>query len=80
NGNSSINNEYADFSTIILDNGMISDSYKSNTEGYANYLVWSKDDIMCTLGIDNYMEGWEYNELVKVANGIKAKYEDGIVE
>ncbi len=75
-----VNSEFADRSTVKLDDGTICDYYKSNTKGYASGLVWSRGDVLCNLAIDNGMLGWEEEELFKVANGIRTKYEDGTIE
>ena len=65
---------------VTLDNGIVCDYYKSNTKGYGSTLVFTVEDMFCTLDIDNNLEGWEDEELLKIANGIRAKYEDGTME
>lgn len=77
NGIPSVNNEFTDVSTISLEDGTICDFYQSHTKGYASGLVWKKEDMLCSLSIDNNLEGWEDGELLKAANGIKAKYDEG---
>lgn len=79
-GVASVNSEFTDLSTIELDDGTVCDYYKSNTKGYASGLVWRKGNMLCFLDIDNMMLGWEEEELFKVANGIRTKYEDGTME
>ena len=74
--NNAIDNEHSTLKRVVLRDGTGCDFYKCNTKGYASYLVWIKDEILCTLAITDNLEGWETKELMKIANGMKMVYKD----
>lgn len=64
------NNDNVVLKHITLSDGSACDFYKCTKKGDMSLLVWNKGKYICFLAIDNYLEGWEDSELLKVANGI----------
>ena len=51
-------------------------SIQSTKAGYYSMLVWSKNSTLFTLFIIDNLEGWEIDELKKIANKIDYVYKD----
>ncbi len=73
--NNAVDSEYTKLEHIVLDNGVECDFYRCTTKGHTSILVWRDKKELYTLQIKDNQEGWENEELIKVANGIKMIYE-----
>ena len=72
--NNSIDNEGSTLEHTQLQDGTECDFYRCKDEKGVSTLVWRCDDTLLMLGITDYHDGWEKEELIKTANGIKLSY------
>lgn len=72
-----IDNEHSKCEKGRLENGRDCDIYRSNTIGYSSFVIWKDGSTIITLSINDYHEGWEVDELLKIANHVELLYEDG---
>ena len=69
--NNGIDNEHSIRKTARLSDGTPCDIYICNEEGFNSFIVWKKDNTLLTLSIHDYLEGWEIDELYKIANNVE---------
>lgn len=74
--NNSIDNEHSKLEHYSLPDGTSCDLYRCKKAGYYSMLVWSKNSTLFTLFIIDNLEGWEIDELKKIADKIDYVYKD----
>ena len=72
---SDIDNEHSTLEHLQLEDGSECDFYRCTEAEYASYLIWRKDNLLFNLSITSYLDGWEDEELIRTANGIRIIYE-----
>ncbi len=71
-----IDNEHSIRESGVLEDGTPCDIYRSFTEGYNSFVIWKEGSVLLTACMDDYLEGWEVDELLKVANHVKVIYDE----
>lgn len=69
--NNGIDNEHSVRKTGHLKDGTPCDIYKCTKKGFNSFIVWKKNNTLLTLSIHDYLEGWELNELYRIANNVE---------
>lgn len=67
----SMDNQHSKVDVIQLANGSVCEYYKSQKEGSESALLWETGEYFCYLMIDDWQEGWEEKELIKIANNVE---------
>ena len=66
-----IDNEHSTVEKGELEDGTPCEIRRCNVKGYCSFIIFARDNTLVQLSIDDYLEGWETTELLKVANSIK---------
>ncbi len=74
--NNDFDTEHQKKETYVMPDGTKADLWKCVTKGYYSQIIWSKGHYLYVVGIVDNLEGWEVNELIKIAEGLKPIYKE----
>ena len=66
-----LDNEHSILESYTMKDGTVCDLYRCNTKGYSSFLVWKRENVLFTAFIKDNLEGWEVDELIKVAESLR---------